>query len=53
MLDLPDSSKDIESDSLIKKYQRRPRQLENICLADFASMYDCETTYKYNTTDSE
>ena len=50
ILDLPDSSKDIESDSLINKYQRRPRQLEKMCLADFTSMYDCvkETTHKYN-----
>ena len=41
IVDLPDSSDDTESDNLIKKYQRRPRQLENLCLADFVSLYNC------------
>ena len=42
--ELPDSSEDIESDNLIKRYQRRPKQLEELCLADFAAWY----TIKYN-----
>ncbi|KAJ8048747.1 ATP-dependent DNA helicase PIF1 [Holothuria leucospilota] len=37
---LPDNSHDIESDSLLKKYARRPRKLDNLCLADFAAWYD-------------
>ena len=39
--ELPDASLDIESDNLIKRYQRRPRQLEQLCLADFAAWYNC------------
>ena len=34
---LPDSSEDIESDNQIKRYQGRPKQLEELCLADFAA----------------
>ena len=30
--ELPDNSCDIKSDNIIKHYQRRPKQLENICL---------------------
>ena len=39
--DLPDNSVDIESDNIIKRYQRRPRKLEDICLADFVAWYNC------------
>ena len=39
--DLPDSSNDIESDNIIKRYQRRPCKLENVCLADFVAWYNC------------
>ena len=35
--ELPDNSCDIESDNIIKRYQRRPKQLENLCLADFVA----------------
>ena len=38
--ELPDDFEDKESDSLIKRYARRPRQLEQLCLADFAAWYD-------------
>ncbi|KAJ8020644.1 hypothetical protein HOLleu_40292 [Holothuria leucospilota] len=38
--ELPDNSHDVESDTLLKKYVRRPRIMENICLADFAAWYD-------------
>ncbi|KAL9983382.1 hypothetical protein ACROYT_G005544 [Oculina patagonica] len=37
---LPDNSENIESDNLLKRYQRRPRQLEKVCLADFAAWYN-------------
>ena len=33
--ELPDNSIDIESDNVIKRYMRRPKKLENVCLADF------------------
>ena len=39
--ELPDDSPDIESDNAIKRYQRRPRALEKLCLADFVAWYDC------------
>lgn len=39
--ELPDNSPDIESDNLIKRYQRRPKQLENVCSADFAACFNC------------
>ena len=35
--ELPDNSIDIESDKVIKRYQRRPKQMENVCLADFVA----------------
>jgi Helitron helicase-like domain at N-terminus len=37
--ELPENSEDIAADSLINKYVRRPEELENISLADFASGY--------------
>ncbi|KAL9965207.1 hypothetical protein ACROYT_G028978 [Oculina patagonica] len=39
--ELPDTSPDIESDNIIKRYQRRPKQLENMCLADFVAWFNC------------
>ena len=41
--ELPDNSVDIESDNVIKRYQRRPKQLENLCLADFVAWYNCKS----------
>ena len=41
--ELPDNSIDIESDNVIKRYMRRPKKLENICLADFVAWYNCKT----------
>lgn len=32
--ELPDKSTDIESDNIIKRYQRRPHKLEELCLAN-------------------
>ena len=40
--ELPDNSIDIESDNVIKRYQRRPKKLENVCLADFLAWYNCK-----------
>ncbi|XP_070531546.1 uncharacterized protein [Ptychodera flava] len=37
---MPPESTDIETDSLIKKYQRRPKPLLAWCLADFAAWFD-------------
>ena len=39
--ELPDNSTDIESDNVIKRYQRRPRQLQDYCLADFVAWFNC------------
>ena len=41
--ELPDNSIDIESDNVIKRYQRRPKKLENVCLADFVAWYNCKS----------
>ena len=41
--ELPDNSIDIESDNIIKRYQRRPKQMENVCLADFVAWYNCKS----------
>lgn len=38
--ELPESSTDIQSDNALKRYQRRPNALKNICLADFVSQFD-------------
>ena len=40
--ELPDNSLDMESDNVIKRYQQRPKQLENVCLADFVAWYNCK-----------
>ena len=39
--ELPDNSADIESDNITKRYQRRPRQLEKLFLADFVAWFNC------------
>ena len=41
--ELPDNSIDIESDNVVKRYQRRPKQMENVCLVDFAAWYNCKS----------
>ena len=41
--ELPDNSIDIESDNVIKRYQRRPKKRENVCLADFVAWYNCQS----------
>ena len=38
---MPDKSTDIESDNIIKRYQRRPRKLEELCLANFVAWFNC------------
>lgn len=47
--ELPDNSTDTESDDIIKRYQRRPKQLEKLCLADFVA---CLTVLKIKEGDS-
>ena len=37
---MPDNSADIESDNIIKRYQRRLKQLEKLCLADFVAWFN-------------
>ena len=41
--ELPDNLIDIESDNVIKRYQRCPKKLENVCLADFVAWYNCKS----------
>ncbi|XP_060603886.1 uncharacterized protein LOC132756767 [Ruditapes philippinarum] len=38
--DLPLSSTEVEMDSTLKRYKRRPKCMENLCYADFAAWYD-------------
>ena len=38
--DLPPESTDIESDNIIQRYSKRPRQLQKLCLADYVSKVD-------------
>ena len=51
--ELPDSSQDIESDNIIKRYQRRPKQLEKFCLADFVAWFECVKDTENGTNSSE
>ena len=37
---LPPNSTDVESDNVIKRYMRRPKALEEVCLADFVACFD-------------
>ena len=38
--ELPAESTDVESDNVIQRYSKRPRQLGKFCLADFVSKVD-------------
>lgn len=38
--ELPADSKDIESDSIIQRYSKRPKALQKLCLADYVSKVD-------------
>lgn len=51
--ELPDSSHDIESDNIIKRYQWRPKQLEKFCLADFVAWFECVKDTQDDTNSSE
>ncbi len=37
---LDPNSEDIESDNFIKRYARRPKELENVCLADYVALFN-------------
>ena len=39
--ELPNNSTDIESDNIIKRYQRRSHNLDHLCLADFVAWFNC------------
>ena len=51
--ELPENSEDIEVDNLIKKYQIRSRQLEKVCLADFAAWFKCVGSQDTNCDTSD
>lgn len=38
--ELPSGSRDVEMDSVLKRYKRRPFSMEMLCYADFATWYD-------------
>jgi len=38
--ELPDKSIDVESDNVLKRYGRRPKQLIDVCLADFIACFN-------------
>ena len=38
--ELPAESTDVESDNVIQRYSKRPRQLSKFCLADYVSKVD-------------
>ena len=38
--ELPAESTDVESDNLIQRYSKRPKQLSKFCLADYVSKVD-------------
>ena len=43
--ELPANSKNVEMDSVLKRYKRRPKVIELLCYADFASWYQlCPNT---------
>ncbi|XP_070548911.1 uncharacterized protein [Ptychodera flava] len=48
----PADSTDIESDNLIKRYARRPKSLDNWCLADYASKLQVTYPKKDNSEPS-
>lgn len=43
---LPDDSSDIQTTSHIQRYACRPKALQDVCLADFASKYKINYTYR-------
>ena len=50
--ELPGNSLDIEAENIIKGYQRRPKQLEKLCLADFVAWFNCVKDEHANRTHS-
>ena len=48
--DLPSNSTDTETDSCIKRYKRRPKHMESLCYAEFASWFElCPSSRKKST----
>ena len=43
---IPHYSEDVLQPGLIEHYIQRPDQLENVCLAEFAAMYDFQSNAK-------
>lgn len=47
--EMPNTSHEVESDSALKRYVRRPKSMEKVCYADFISWYDlCSTETSKN-----
>lgn len=50
---LPENSKDTEMDNVLKRYKRRPKTMEMLCYADFASWYDvCKSKREVEINDT-
>ena len=47
---LPDDSVDIQSTNVFSRYKERPRKINDMCLADFATWYDLVTKNKKRTS---
>ncbi|XP_033741835.1 uncharacterized protein LOC117328415 [Pecten maximus] len=48
---LPPDSTDIEADNVVKRYSKRPKQLQNMCLADYVSKLDIKYPKKKHIDD--
>ncbi|CAC5423124.1 unnamed protein product [Mytilus coruscus] len=44
--EMSSTSTNIEADNVVKRYQRRPKELLKLCLADYASWYDVSYSKK-------
>ncbi|XP_063420756.1 uncharacterized protein LOC134705970 [Mytilus trossulus] len=51
--EMSSTSTNVEADNVVKRYQRRPKQLLKLCLADFASWYDVSYPKKNNPCKSD
>ncbi|XP_053403150.1 uncharacterized protein LOC123564956 [Mercenaria mercenaria] len=47
---LPNNSTDVTCSGMIDKYQNRPKVLENVCLAEFASLFERKPPRKVEST---
>lgn len=46
---MKDTDTNIECDNLLKKYARRPKILENLCLAELVSIYNLTYDFQFHS----